>query len=943
MSKVLLFLFCFPPLLFSFGFGEDKADELEVRSTSPELLEIEPGTTVTGSFLVYNKGEHEEQFSERLTLPAGWQKIVSSESLLKLKSKEKQVSLAAFFVPATASAGRYQVGYGVQSQGDSSITGSDTMWVTVLPLVKLEILIEESPEAVTAGESYQVGLRVLNGGNCTVPVGIRTKSIPDCPVEIEPGRAILAAGQSQRVRLKAKTNEKWKQLIRQSLEITAQTEDPSVGVRSVERTVWVQVVPKVTPESDGYHRLPAQMTLISAGQDGKRGLQVEFSGRGDLDGKGRQRMDFLLRGPDIQDRSAWGKRDEYQVTYLSPHFDLHLGDGSYSLSPLTERFHYGRGGELGFRWGKMGWGAFHLQNRWGRPKSTETGTYLLYHFGEGLDIKGNFLLKSKGSTFPSRNEDSRLYSLQAGIKPNERIKLDLECGLSQPGEQDDLNHLAFRIDLSGRLANQIQYSFEQTHAEPDYFGYYNDSDFANFTLTFPIFRELRGSVCYHSDKNNLDLDSTKYTADRERSYQYGMSYGFGSGTHVSADYQRLTKADRILPSGYDYRERTLKLGFSQSLGRFSLSAHVERGECADKVLAIKSEHLERFNLYAHFRPSYRQTYTLYASFGDDSFSAIPQRAKSVGISSSWLFKNRVSLGLDYRRDQSDAEGGGERSHLLCSLNCTLLNSHVLALRGQWSEHELKGENGYAFLATYTVPLEIPVSRRKDTGVLQGRVFDQEKPTRPPISRVILTAGGTTSITNEKGEFCFSSLDPGICYLQVEKCSIGPNRVTGERLPLKLEVKGGKTKAVEIGLVRACKISGRVAVFSLSPSNESDHKDAAFNDSLCLVGSGKKDRMKESNTDTGRGLGNALVEISDGQETLRERTDQKGRFSFGDMRPGKWTMKVYSFDLPPQHYLEKEEFPLELGPGEEKEVVARVLPHLRQIQMIDEGEIKEENK
>jgi hypothetical protein len=119
--------------------------------------------------------------------------------------------------------------------------------------------------------------------------------------------------------------------------------------------------------------------------------------------------------------------------------------------------------------------------------------------------------------------------------------------------------------------------------------------------------------------------------------------------------------------------------------------------------------------------------------------------------------------------------------------------------------------------------------------------------------------------------------------------------------------------------------------------------AASSESLFLIGPGKEEGFEQDDLRMGRGLGNTLVEITQGEEVLRQLTDEKGRFSFEDIRPGKWKLKIYDYDLPLHHYLEQEEFQIELTSGEQKEITARVLPRLRPIQIIDEGQIEPEGR
>jgi predicted porin len=1098
MKKVFVPLLCFLFLLFSLSFAEDKGRGVEVRSTSPEILEIQPGKIVTGSFLVSNHTQQEEELFEKLTLPAGWQEIVAEQFTLKLKAEEQHVRVVAFLVPLTSPAGRYHIRYSISSQRDYSISDSDSLSVVVLPVIKLEILVEDKPEMVIAGQTYQVRLRPVNKGNNKTDLKLKLKSNLDYPVKMDPSQIALEAGESQIIIVEVRTEEELKQRIKHTLEIEAMAEESGNGGASVRQTVSVEIIPKVTGEFDPYHKLPVQVALIGAGQDGESGFQVELSGSGGLDEEGTQRVDFLFRGPDIQERSRRGKRDEYRISYHHEYLSLHFGDRSYSLSPLTDRLSYGRGVEANVHHGSFRLGAFRLKSRWGKPEARKVGTYLAYRFSDKFGIKGNFLTKNKEATSSFAGYDDRIYSIQAEIKPDEKLELDLEFGFGESDREDRFSDLAFRIDLGGRIFKQIRYSFEKTHAEPKYFGYYNDADYTSGTISFPVYGKLRGNVGYRAYQSNLDIDSTKGAANREESYQSSISYSFPFGTHVSLGYKDLTREDYVLPADYDYQEKTWKLGLTQTLGKFCLSTHIERGRFEDRLLDTENDNLERYSLYASFRPSYRQSLSLYARTGHNSFTASSERTRSVGFSTSWHIKDNLSLGLNYRRDESGSEGGQQRNDIFSSLNYTLPNKHAITLRYQWSLYEQREKEEYSFFAMYSIPLRIPVVTKKSTGVLKGTVYDDEVPTRPPIPGVILTVLGATAITNQNGEFIFPSLKPGIYYLRAERSSIGLNRIPNEKIPIMIEVKGGETVEIEVGVVASCGISGRVAVFALesdkgfgeadtstifdstasppgmerisypelkqparsrellktkepisvspdvafemrcfkgsekivyfsgkevflraSPEgiilfegetgkfeekiervvfipknkrfcfslNGKDYKGilevifaakgsslsascwlwvgdnleeevtfetgnqrisefeapkaravTASSESLFLIGPGEEERLKKDDLRNGKGLGNVLVEITDGKEVLRQHTDQKGRFYFEEIKPGIWILKVCDQDLPAYHYLEEEQFEFDLRPGEEKDVIARVLPRLRPIQIIEEGEI-----
>ena len=81
-----------------------------------------------------------------------------------------------------------------------------------------------------------------------------------------------------------------------------------------------------------------------------------------------------------------------------------------------------------------------------------------------------------------------------------------------------------------------------------------------------------------------------------------------------------------------------------------------------------------------------------------------------------------------------------------------------------------------------------------------------------------------------------------------------------------------------------------------------------------------------------------MELRNGNETLRQVTDRDGEVAFENLRPGKWTMRVYQNNLPDHHAIETPETHMELEPGQSAEAVVRVLPKFRRVQLIDAGAI-----
>lgn len=198
-------------------------------------------------------------------------------------------------------------------------------------------------------------------------------------------------------------------------------------------------------------------------------------------------------------------------------------------------------------------------------------------------------------------------------------------------------------------------------------------------------------------------------------------------------------------------------------------------------------------------------------------------------------------------------------------------------------------------------------------------------------------------TDSNGEFVFAGLEPGAYSLSVDRKSMGLDRVTVKKTPVVLALTIETPLDVQIPVARAAQVSGKVATFAYqasvgdgeNPSSPALVQAAQADFTPAAAGAGPGSAVEVG------GLGNVLVEITDGTDTLRTLTDSKGQFSFEGLRPGNWTAKVYDTNLPALHKLESTEQSMKLGSGEKKESLFKVLPVVRPVKVIDQGTIKSE--
>jgi len=892
----------------------------QVRLISPNLIDTPPGKIVTASFLVSNDTDRDEPLTESLALPPGWQQVAPTDPFFLVSAHSQQVRVVALLVPTASPAGRFDVGYSMHGQRNLALADSAGFTVTVQTVRKIQLLVDEQPPVVLAGESYDVSLRVMNRGNKAALLKLQVESEPAYTVNYDRALLELAPGGSQSVRLTTATDGTLRKRTLHVLSIKAVTES---GAVAASKSVVVEILPQVTGDSDPYNRLPTRLSFTTLKDSGKSAaFQAQYAGGGNLDETGDRQLYFQARSPNTQNESVFGTPDEFWVNYLDKTFDAWLGDRSYALSPLTERSAYGRGAELDVHHGPTGFGAYYMDSRLQPSEYHELGAHVQQQFTPWLGLKANLLRRDGADPTALTNGVSQdLYSLESHLSLGKAADINLEGGAGEGDHHHQGNPYAYRAQASGEFNPSIFYSLEKIYSGPRFFGYYNDSDFAQGSVTFPIYEKLRGSFNFLDYANNLDHDLARGpVATREATYRPGLRYALFHNTELLLEYTNLRRQDVLLPADYNFTEHSVKLGVGQNVGRLSAQVYAERGTLYDYL--VQHEHLiARYSTYLFFRATPRQTYSLFASTGQGLLTASPERQQSFGGSAQWLLGHSLRLNVQLSRNVTEIDTGRHVDSVYSTIAYTSSRGNELALTARVAKHNDPDQTEASVMVTYSIPFGLPVGRKTAVGVLKGRVHDIEDPSSPGMSRVVLTAGDATAVTDRNGEFVFPSLLPGNHLLRIQQQSIGFDRVTTQVFPVLVEVRKGETTVVDIGVVRAGSVSAKVAVYGASTGNvTTDDKDVA------------RDFTEVA------GLEGALVEISNGTETFRRTTDNNGAVAFDHVRPGRWTLKVYGDNLPPHHYLEVPESVLDVPPGGQQVASIRVLPRRRPVQFIDSGSV-----
>jgi hypothetical protein len=880
---------------------------VQVISASEELVESHPRQIVTSVFFVTNWTDDERVLTPEIDLPTGWQ-LLASDRILRLAPGQREMSLVSFLIPRTAQAGSYTVGYALRYADNGDYGGSSTIRVDVIPVTSLSLEILDCPDFVVAGEPYEVSTVLINQGNTTADIDVSVSSRTGFPMEGSERGYVLDPGQSAVFRVGVKTDPGLRKVTRERLTITARSVNPP-GTRE---QAWchLEILPRITGTGSRYRRLPAMASISYLSEDGawdRSKAQASLSGSGNLNAEGTQHVDFVFRGPDLGQNRLLGNRDEYFLDYRYKNHSVVLGDHSYSVSPLTENHHYGRGGEYRAAFKRLGVSAYQMESRWGEPDEKQTAAALDYHFGDDSLVGVRYLKKSHQNT-------GEMLSLETRMHPADATGLEMEYAEGLPGHDENK---AYRLKLM-TLASWGSYLLRFIHADARYPGYFQNMDFISTSLGLNLSRDLRIDGSVRQERHNLNLDPTGYTAPLERDYRVRLVFRSGTAIDYSLAYRFRESTDQFAEPLFDSRERSARGALSCRYDTWDCNVAAELGRTFDR-LTDRTQRLERYTASVRLKPNLRHSYHGYLYYDRNFGPAQHERHHlSAGMTASVLLGSRTALEASIRSNIFEDLDNLDRDVFELSLRQRLFEQTELVFRGHYTEYHDDGEShDLAFMVEYNIPFGMPVNRRADVGSLKGKVYDLE--TGTPLPDVILRLDGSTAVSDRAGWFSFPTAASGTHFLKVDGTSIGLERITSRRFPMEIKIQGGKTTSIEVPVVRGAKLKGRVDLYSYEDST-----------------SGVLTPESQRRLTVKRGMAGVMVELTDGYEVRRTLTATDGSFSMEELRPGIWTLAIPAQSLPENHAVAESDIRVHFEPGAEETLAVRIVPRERPLRIIEDG-------
>lgn len=893
------------------------ADSSRLDVRAPKLL--------TRAFVVSNHSGIERRLEDLVELPDGWQ-LITGDSSFVIPPSGSELRLLCISVPVQAAPGEYLLTYRVVDHQQSTAALLQTFRVNVLPVIKLEVASRDAPKRITAGGEYSVQFQVTNRSNTSCDVTLEARSTAGLPVHLNLTEWTAEPGESHLVTATIKSSASLKQAMTNRLVFKARAHNGQDSVVEANSASMVEILPRTTFSEDLYRRVPSVLGIHVLADRNVQAAQVEYTGAGAIDSKGQYRINYLARGPSDLQRNVYGMQDEYSIGLEHRLGDARVGDQNFTLTPLMEQGRYGRGAKLAMNQGHFTAGAYSFSSRPHYTPLKETALYVGYAPNARYGFRLNYLGKST-----DRMAHTNLMSASCNAIPLRGTNLEVEVSSGMKSNVHLLQQSAFLGRFTGQF-DGIHVSLEKVTAGQAYAGYYRDQDSNLGSVFLPLAEKLQGHLTYRTMLQNLSQDPTRGAALRERQFQMGGSYSFPFRSTVTLDFDQLRRTDLVNLTKPDYDENSATVRVRHSIKLFSLSGSLKKGNWTDQRTGRKGQ-LDRYGTSLSWCPNPSQNYSGSLQSGTDGSYGEPRRITSASMSASYnhlqkwdvtvsFQKSGFLKGSDVSEDQFSVDG-----------HWHVWKDHTASIRVRKLSNSLarRYAEGTSAVIGYEIPLGMPVSRQADFGRVKGQVFDAEETTHKGIPNVALMLDGITTLTDKDGNFVFPTLKPGVHYLQIDRSTIGMNRITTRRMPMEINVRGGKTENVRIGISRGGSLFLQAAVYGLD-ENRSARGIIVEQDSLNLAAKTPQDLEKKYS------LSGLDLELKDDQESLHAVTDRNGTVSAEGLRPGHWTVVVSNANLPAFHDLERTVYEFDVQPESQQDLAVRILPRTRPVIIVDEGKV-----
>jgi hypothetical protein len=718
---------------------------------------------------------------------------------------------------------------------------------------QLEARAIRHPKHLMSGQAFEVEFIVRNLGNCYEDVKVSSESGTPNISEI-----LLPPNSTYHVKVTQQAP-KVSHVGFVGTNIVLETDS---SMKPLRERVSLKIYPKITKRTDPFQRFPVDVSLIYYGAQTNKpyegGFQYEVEGQGHLDRSGYHHLYIKSRGPNRFNIARVGNFDQYTAVYTLqrnrfPITRVLLGDYAYNLTPLTEMYRWARGAGVSQEYEKFEFGAFYNQPRFIPEIRDQFAGWGKFKLQPNWSIQLNGMNRNYVN-----GQNAQLASLRTELKiKNHEIKAEYGVG-AVAGETGT----GANFELAGGIEKLgISYSTQNIYASQYFPGYFTNSLFSNSNIRYRSGRFMLNAGYSYNDANPSQ-DTILSAAPYSTTAMFGATYFVRKGLRINVALLNRAKEDRFTPKRFSYRENAVRyiMTYNDKLWNIRLD-----GEFAQTQNLLTNS--DNFSTTYNIRGRADRFLTRGWAIGGftqylytNRYTADRQRYLLYGVNATLRPMSKVSLVASLRNNYLIEEYTNDRSLLDLQLRARHKNHQLLVGVSHALIRNTVDRKDFFINARYTVRINTPLRKKVGLYSLTGTI----KASNPRDAQgVIVRLAGQSVMTDDYGRFEFNDLPVGIHYLHIDMGTLDIGLTTSVETPLEVEIMPKDRNYISIDLLRAGTIEGKIE-FKMPPRE---------------MPSGEM------------GYPLRVVKATMGERELLTYTDDQGNYSFKQVLPGEWTVRV----------------------------------------------------
>lgn len=658
-------------------------------------------------------------------------------------------------------------------------------------------------------------------------------------------------------------------------------------------------------KNDKYLRFPVEVGAgyleYRFGNQAVHAYQYFGSGRGFLDFENKNYLSFSVRGPNQFNFPAVGNTDEYALSYsYKDRFSITAGDYLQRLNNLMEFGRYGRGVRIDQRFDKISMSGFYQKARFFPNQKDAYGGNLRYNFTNRSSISLSFI--SKNLTLPTKNFTSNIVGTSLEIR-EENFNLETEVAL---GEVEKNLSLGFYNKFYLRFG-RFQVNNELVYADKNFHGFYNNSWLLINGINFALSKKISLGINTNYSRVNPSLDANVYSSSPfVKTYLGFVSIQFNPKNLLTFNFINQEREDRQTPSKFHYKEDLGNLSYQFYSDKFNLSTQSRYG-FSQNLLSNDSlsKNLSFSNL---IQPSIRimpwmwiGAYIEHQHTRKFTSTNALQNLIFYGGSLRVNLKQNLSINVLYRNNYSPDQFFEQRTFLDASLIYDTKHHQLSLNAGQFFLPNVPDsyQNSLFISAKYTLKLNLPIAKNKKLGTISGEIVGMNN----GITKegVMVQLGEKRFLTDETGRFYFKDLVPDQYFLKIINNKTGVISTT--KFPMQVDVKADSNSKISVSFIKTGDVIGKIKF--------------NYNSKVHQVADTEKTPV-------------VLITLYNDKDSYTTQMNSRNEFSFKEMKPDSWKIKVYIPGNQPLFKIQNPEQSLEIESDISKEVIFNIQPTERKI-------------